>query len=75
MPPLLHNLVLFFAYGFGGALMMAVSLAITFKIWDFTTPIDEWEELKNGNLAVAIVTAAVILGVAIVIAAAIAPGS
>jgi len=55
--------------------MMAVSLAITFKIWDFTTPIDEWEELKNGNLAVAIVTAAVILGVAIVIAAAIAPGS
>jgi len=75
MPPIVHNLLLFFAYGFGGALMMAVALAITLKVWDWTTPIDEWEELKKGNLAVAIVTGCVIIAVAIVIAAAIAPGS
>ena len=34
---------------------------------------DEWEEIKKGNIAVAIVTAAVILGVSLVVCFAILP--
>ena len=37
------------------------------------TPVDEWDELKKGNLAIAIVMASVIIGFALVISSAIAP--
>lgn len=64
---------LLFAYGVGGAIVMAIGLGILIKVWDWITPIDEWEELKKGNIAVGIVTAAVILSLAIIVAAAISP--
>ena len=72
---LLQNIVLLFGYGIAGALVMAISLSILIKVWNFITPIDEWEEIKKGNVAVAIVTAAVIISLAIIIASAIAPAS
>lgn len=75
MNPLLHNILLLFAYGLSGAVVMALSLALLMKVWDWITPIDEWEELKKNNLAVAIVTAAVIVSLAIVIASAVSPGA
>ncbi len=75
MNPIVHNLLLFFGYGIAGALMMSIALGILIKVWDWITPIDEWEELRKGNIAVAIVTAAVIIGFAIVIASAVAPGT
>lgn len=59
-----------FGYGIGGALMMSLSLTILVKVWNRITPIDEWEELKKGNIAVAIVLAAVIIAFAIVISSA-----
>lgn len=74
MNPIVYNLLVMFAYGIGGAVMMAVALGILIKVWDWITPINEWEELRKGNIAVAIVTAAVILALAIIVAAAIAPG-
>lgn len=55
--------------------MMSLALGILIKVWNWLTPVDEWEELKKGNIAVAIVTSAVIIAFAIVIAAAIAPGT
>lgn len=75
MNPLLHNIILLFAYGLSGALVMAVSLALLMKVWDWITPINEWEELKKGNIAVAIVTGAVIVSLAIIIASAVSPGA
>lgn len=75
MNPILHNFLLLIGYGIAGSLMMSLALGILIKVWDWITPIDEWEELKKGNLAVAIVVAAVIIAFAIVIAAAVAPGS
>ncbi|MEM7011578.1 MAG: DUF350 domain-containing protein [Verrucomicrobiota bacterium] len=69
------NMFLLFAYGIGGAIVMAIGLGILIKVWDKITPIDEWEELKKGNIAVGIVTAAVVLSLAIIVAAAISPGS
>lgn len=75
MNPILHNILLFFGYGLAGALMMSAALGMLIKLWAWLTPIDEWEELRKGNIAVAIVTSAVIIAFAIVIAAAISPGT
>lgn len=75
MNPIAHNILLFFGYGLAGSIMMSVALGILVKVWAWITPIDEWEELKKGNIAVAIVTSAVIIAFAIVIASAISPGT
>jgi putative membrane protein len=61
------------AYGIVAALIMSLALGILVKVWDWVTPIDEWEELKKGNIAVGIVLAAVIIGFAIVVSIAISP--
>lgn len=74
MPPLIQYLLVMFAYAMAGALMMACALAVLIKLWNWITPIDEWEELKKGNNSVAIVMAAVIISFAIIMAAILAPG-
>jgi len=54
-----------------GALGILLTIA-GYKIFDWITPIDVEKELgEKQNIAVAIVTAAVIIGVALVVAAAI----
>ncbi|MGI5844879.1 MAG: DUF350 domain-containing protein [Candidatus Xenobium sp.] len=54
---------------------MSLSLGLLMFVWDKMTPrIDEWEELKKGNVAVAIVMAAVILTFGIVIASVLHQG-
>ncbi|MFT5467819.1 MAG: uncharacterized membrane protein YjfL (UPF0719 family) [Verrucomicrobiales bacterium] len=73
--PLLYNILLLFVYGISGAIVLAISLGILMKVWNWITPIDEWEQLKGGNIAVAIVTGAVIIALALIIASAISPGS
>ncbi|HEY7322029.1 MAG TPA: DUF350 domain-containing protein [Candidatus Binatia bacterium] len=60
-------------WGAVGILTMALSLWILLSVFAWLTPVDEWDELKKGNLAVALVMASVILGFALVISAAIAP--
>lgn len=69
----LHNILWFFGYGLAGALVMSLALGILIRIWNWITPMDDWEELKKGNIAVAIVMAAVILGFALVVASAVHP--
>lgn len=46
---------------------MAIGLAVLLKIFFWLTPIDEWEEIKKGNIAMAIILVAVVLGAALVI--------
>ena len=74
MPGLLQYILVMFAYALSGALMMAAALTVLIKVWNWITPIDEWEELRKGNSSVAIVMAAVIIAFAIVMAAVLAPG-
>lgn len=62
-----------FGWGIIGAITMALSLWILLKVFGQLTPVNEWEELKKGNVAIAIVMGAVIIGFAIVVASAIAP--
>lgn len=54
------------------AVSMGLALALLIKLFAALTPINEWEELKKGNMAVAVVMASVILGASLVIALAIA---
>jgi len=62
-----------FGWGVIGAITMAVSLWILLRVFTWLTPVDEWEELQKGNLGIAIVMAAVIVGFAIVVASMVAP--
>ncbi len=62
-----------FGWGIVGAITMAVSLWILLRVFTWLTPLDEWEELKKGNLGIAILMAAVVIGFAIVIAFMVAP--
>jgi uncharacterized membrane protein YjfL (UPF0719 family) len=64
-----------FGWGIVGAVTMAVSLWILLKVFTWLTPVDEWEELKKGNLGIAIIMAAVIIGFAIVVGFMVAPPS
>jgi uncharacterized membrane protein YjfL (UPF0719 family) len=43
------------------------------KVFDWLTPIDEWEEVRKGNTSVAIILAAVILALGVAIGFAIMP--
>ena len=63
------------AIGWGavGAVSMALGLAILLKVFDWLTPIDEWEEVRKGNTSVAIILAAVIVALGIAIGFALMP--
>ena len=73
MTVLLVDYLKTFGWGVVGAITMAVSLWILLRVFTWLTPVDEWEELKKGNLGIAIVMAAVIVGFAIVVASMVAP--
>lgn len=72
---LLIEYVVTFGWAIVAALAMSVSLAILIKVYDKLTPtLDEMEELKKGNVAVAIVMAAVILAFGYVVGQAMMGG-
>jgi uncharacterized membrane protein YjfL (UPF0719 family) len=64
---ILQQYLITFGWALTGAISMGVALSILVKIFSWVSPIDDWAEIKNGNKAVAIVLASVILGGAIVI--------
>lgn len=70
---ILTQYLITFGWAITGAISMAIGLALLLKIFSWLTPIDEWEEIKKGNITVAIILAAVILGTALVIGLIIMP--
>jgi len=60
-----------FGWSLVGAISMAVAFIVMMKVFNKLTPFDEWGEIKNGNVAVAITIAAVIISAALVISKAI----
>jgi uncharacterized membrane protein YjfL (UPF0719 family) len=60
-------------WGVVGAVSMACGLGILLRVFDWLTPINEWEEIKKGNISVAIIMAAVILALGIAVGFAIMP--
>jgi uncharacterized membrane protein YjfL (UPF0719 family) len=73
MAVLLVDYLKAFGWGLVGAITMAVSLWLLLKVFTWLTPVDEWEELRKGNLGIAIIMAAVIIGFAIVVGSMVAP--
>ena len=67
---LLTEYLIALGWGIVGALAMAIALVVLLRVFTWLTPIDEWAELRNGNVGVAVVLAAVILGFALVVAGA-----
>lgn len=70
---LLNQYLVTFGWGITGAVTMAVALPLLLWVFDKFTPINEWEEIKKGNLGVAIVIAALIIGFAIVMGFSVVP--
>lgn len=62
-----------FLWGITGAVTMAVALPLLLWVFDKFTPINEWEEIKKGNRAVATILGALILGFAIVMGLSVVP--
>jgi len=56
-----------FGWAMTGAVSMALALGIGLKLYSLLTPINEWEEVKKGNIGVAITISSVIIGFSIVI--------
>ncbi len=60
-------------WGVVGAISLAVGLGVLLRVFDWLTPIDEWEEVRKGNISVAVIMAAVILALGIAVGFAIMP--
>ncbi len=69
----LVNYLIAIGWGIVGAISMALGLGILLWVFSRVTPIDEWEEIKKGNVSAAIVLAAVILALGIAVGFAIMP--
>jgi uncharacterized membrane protein YjfL (UPF0719 family) len=72
MPDIIYAYVVTFGWAITGSIGMGLGIIIALKLFDLsTTKVDEWELIKQGNMAMATVLAAVIVSLGIVIAAAI----
>ncbi len=70
---ILEQYLITFGWALTGAISMAIALSVLIKIFSRITPIDEWEEIKKGNIGVAIIMASIIIGTALVIGLTIMP--
>jgi len=70
---LLQQYLITFGWAIIGAISMAIALGLLVKIFSWITPINEWEEIKKGNIGVAIIMTAVIIGTALVVGFTIMP--
>jgi len=70
---LLQQYLITFGWAIIGAISMAIALGLLVKIFSWITPINEWEEIKKGNIGVAIIMTAVIISTALVVGFTIMP--
>ena len=56
-----------FGWALTGAISMGIALGIGLKIYNWITPIDEWKEIKEKNMGVAMIVSSVIISFGIVI--------
>ena len=70
---ILQQYLITFGWAITGAILMAIALGILVKIFSKITPINEWEEIKKGNIGAAIIIAAVIIGTALVVGLTVMP--
>lgn len=68
---ILKEYLIMIGWAIAGGLSMSIILPIVLKIFSAINPIDEWEEIKKGNLGVALIMVSVIIATALVICFAI----
>jgi uncharacterized membrane protein YjfL (UPF0719 family) len=72
MPRILEAYAITFGWAVVGSIAMGLGIIITLKLFCLSTrKVDEWELIKQGNMAMAVILAAVIISLGIVISAAI----
>lgn len=63
-----------FGWAIVGSIGMGVGIIITLKLFDLSTrKVDEWELIKQGNIAMAMILSAVIIALGIVVSSAMRP--
>jgi uncharacterized membrane protein YjfL (UPF0719 family) len=63
-----------FGWAIVGSVSMGIGIIIALKLFDLSTRnVDEWQLIKEGNIAMAIILASVIVSLGIVVSAAIHP--
>ena len=74
MPEIFTAYLITFGWALIGSVAMGVGIIITIKLFDLSTRnVDEWELIKQGNMAMAVILGSVIISLGIVVAAAIHP--
>ncbi len=74
MEQILWAYLVTFGWAIVGSISMGLGIIIAVKMFEMSTRrVDEWELIKQNNIAMAIIMAAVIVSVGIVIAAAVQP--
>ncbi len=64
----LYQMVRSFGWAIVAAVSFAFAMALAIKVFDFMSgEINEWEEIKKGNLGVALIFVAMILSVGLVL--------
>lgn len=72
IPEVMNAYLITFGWAIVGSLAMGIGIIITLKLFDLSTRnVDEWQLIKEGNMAMAVILAAVIISLGIVVAAAI----
>ena len=64
---ILTSYLISIGWGLVAAISMSLSMGILLKVYDMMTPIDEWEEIRKGNIACGIIMAAVIIAFGFVV--------
>lgn len=74
MPEILRAYLITFGWAIVGSVSMGLGIIIALKMFTISTPkVDEWDLIKQGNIAMAIILAAIVISLGIVIASAVHP--
>lgn len=74
MPGIFTAYMITFGWAIVGSVAMGLGIIIALKMFDLSTRnVDEWELIKKGNMAMAVIMAAVIISLGIVVSAAMHP--
>ncbi|WP_419770303.1 MAG: DUF350 domain-containing protein [Candidatus Marinarcus sp.] len=74
MKQIIMDYIITFGWAIVGSISMGIGIIITLKLFTIATVnIDEWKEIKDKNIAVAIIIASIILACAWVVSSIIRP--
>ena len=74
MSEILYAYLVTFGWAIVGAVAMGIGIVICLKLFSMSTrQIDEWQLVKEGNMAIAVILASIVVALGFVISASIHP--